>query len=59
VPLDRKLVWVLRDGVATPVLFKPGVSDGSVTEVLEGDLHPGDHVIIEAISSRASAPRIL
>jgi HlyD family secretion protein len=59
VPLDRKLVWLLRDGVAKPILFKPGVSDGSVTEVLEGDLRPGDHVITEAISSKTSAPRIL
>src|SRR5581483_4166089 len=57
VPLDRKLVWALRDGVDRPILFKPGVSDGSVTEVLEGDLRAGDHVITEAISNRASAPR--
>jgi hypothetical protein len=27
--------------------------------VLEGDLRAGDHVITEAIASRASAPRIL
>jgi HlyD family secretion protein len=58
-PLDRKLVWVLRDGVAKPILFKPGVSDGSVTEILDGDLRAGDHVITEAISSRANPPRIL
>lgn len=58
-PLDRKTVWVLRDGVPRPITFKPGVSDGAVTEVLDGDLRAGDHVITEAISGRASAPRIL
>ena len=34
----------------TPVLFKPGVSDGVVTEVVEGDLQAGDQVITEVIS---------
>lgn len=58
-PLDRKVVWVLRDGAVTAALFKPGVSDGVVTEVLEGDLQAGDLVITEAISTKAGAPRVL
>lgn len=59
VPLDRKIVWVHRDGLLRPVLFKPGVSDGVVTEVVEGDLKAGDDVVTEAISNKSSAPRIL
>jgi HlyD family secretion protein len=42
---DRKTVWVLREGKPAPVIFKAGVSDGSLTEVAEGALSPGDQVI--------------
>ena len=59
VPLDRKVVWVRRDGLSTPVLFKPGVSDGVLTEIIEGDLHERDQVITEATSTRSSTPRVL
>lgn len=59
VPLDRKVVWLKRGGAAVPVFFKPGVSDGILTEVLEGDVRPGDQVITEAISTRSGAPRVL
>ena len=56
VPLDRKkLVWVLRAGAPTPVVFKPGVSDGVVTEVVEGELQAGDQVITEAIAAQSAA----
>jgi len=36
---------VLRDGrpVAVPVV--PGLSDDNFTEIVKGDLHPGDQVI--------------
>jgi hypothetical protein len=52
---------VLRDGTPTALVIKPGVSDGSTTEILEGELEPGDRCITEAISLHpgASAPRIL
>jgi HlyD family secretion protein len=59
VPLDRKMVWVRRDGIPTPVLFKPGVSDGVVTEVVEGRIEAGDLVITEAIPAKSGTPRIL
>ncbi len=59
VPLDRKVVWVRRGGIPTPVLFKPGVSDGVVTEVVAGDLQPGDQVITEVISAKSAGARIL
>jgi HlyD family secretion protein len=59
VPLDRKVVWVRREGSPTPLFFKPGVSDGVLTEVLEGDLRAGDQVITEATATRSTAPRVL
>jgi HlyD family secretion protein len=39
-----KTVFVLRDGRPQPVRVKPGVTDGTYTEV-EGELHEGDQVI--------------
>ena len=40
-----RALYVLRDGVAERVQVKTGVTDGALTEVLEGPLQPGDQVI--------------
>jgi HlyD family secretion protein len=45
---DRRTVWVLRDSKPTPVRIRTGISDGSVTEVLEGELQAGDQVVTDA-----------
>ena len=45
---DRKSVWVLRDDRPTPISIRAGVTDGSLTEVVEGELREGDRVIIGA-----------
>jgi HlyD family secretion protein len=45
---DRRTVWVLREGVPGEVGIRTGVSDGSTTEVVEGELREGDRVITEA-----------
>ena len=45
---DRKTVWVLRDDQPVPVPFRAGVTDGTLTEVTEGELHEGDQVITGA-----------
>ena len=38
----QKTVWVLREGKPMPVTITTGVSDGTLTEVTEGALKPGD-----------------
>jgi HlyD family secretion protein len=53
---DKKPVYKLEDGKPKMVLVKPGLTDGSSTEMLEGDLKPGDLLITE-ISGVAAAPR--
>jgi len=53
---DRRTVWVLRDGVATPVRIRTGVTDGSTTEVVEGDLREGDLAITDASGGAGSGP---
>jgi HlyD family secretion protein len=46
---DRRTVWILRDGVPTAVRIRTGISDGSVTEVAEGEVQAGDVVITDAV----------
>jgi HlyD family secretion protein len=53
---NQRLVWVLRDGEAHPLAIRVGVSDGVVSEVLEGSLAPGDSVVTEAIAPAKSGP---
>jgi HlyD family secretion protein len=44
---DQKQVWVLRNGAPTPVTIKVGVTDGSQSEIVEGDVKEGDEVITD------------
>ncbi len=44
---DKKAVYKLVDGVPKMVLVKPGLTDGSATEMLEGELVPGDQLVTE------------
>ncbi|WNG61022.1 efflux RND transporter periplasmic adaptor subunit [Archangium gephyra] len=48
-----KTVFVLSDGRPRPVRVKPGVTDGTYTEV-EGELHEGDQVITATASGTQS-----
>jgi HlyD family secretion protein len=51
-------VWVLRDGVTTPepVRIRTGVSDGSTTEVIEGELREGDAAVTDVEGGAAAGP---
>ena len=49
-----RTVWVLRNGNAEPVHIKTGISDGTSTEVVEGELAPGDLVVTDATGSAGS-----
>lgn len=48
----KKTVWVLRDGKPLAARITTGVTDGTLSEVTEGPLQPGDLVI----TGVASAP---
>jgi HlyD family secretion protein len=39
-------LWVLRDGKPMPILVQPGLDDGIYTEIVKGDLQPGDEAIV-------------
>ncbi len=57
------VIWVLGpEGSPEPRVVKIGISDGSASEVVEGDLKPGEAVIIgrntspEAMAARGNSP---
>ena len=53
---DKKPVYKLVDGQPKMVLVKPGLTDGSVTQMVEGDLQPGDLLVTE-VQGVTVAPR--
>jgi HlyD family secretion protein len=39
-------LWILRDGKPTAITVQLGLDDGAYTEIVKGDLQPGDELII-------------
>jgi len=54
-PTDRRSAWALRDGKPQMVPLRVGLSDGNMTEVLEGDLREGEAVIVDASAADGQA----
>jgi HlyD family secretion protein len=50
----KKTVWVLRDGKPMVLHITTGVTDGTMSEVTEGALKPGDTVITGVASAPAA-----
>jgi HlyD family secretion protein len=55
VTLEDRTLYVLRDGQPFPVDVVLGLSDGSYTEVVSGNLHEGDEVITDATVNGGSS----
>jgi HlyD family secretion protein len=64
-PRDRELartrpagstVWTVRDDKLAPLAVRAGISNGRLTEVIGGELKPGDRVVVEETGSEAAAP---
>ena len=45
-------LWVLKDGKAAEMRVRTGATDGIVTEIVDGDLEPGDSVITDITQAR-------
>lgn len=54
---DKKPVWKLVDGKPRMALVKPGLTDGSTTQMIDGDLQPGDQLITEIQGLKAGPTR--
>jgi HlyD family secretion protein len=44
---NRKKVWILRDGKPVSVTVSTGVTDGTWSELVQGDVRPGDVLITD------------
>jgi HlyD family secretion protein len=54
---DRRAVWVLRLGRPQSVAVRTGVSDGSLTEIVEGQVRDGELVVVDAsLAGAADSP---
>jgi HlyD family secretion protein len=51
---DRKVVWKLVDGKPKMTFVKLGLTDGSSTQLVEGEVAPGDQLITEVQGLPAS-----
>ena len=51
---DPRTIWVLSGDTPRPVSVHVGLSDGAATEVLDGPVHEGDAVVVEAIDPATS-----
>jgi len=56
-PEGRRTVWVLRQGKPVPVDVKAGLTDGVTTELVEGDLAPGDKIVTDVNQSAGGGGR--
>jgi len=54
---DKKRLFKMVNGRPVPVLIKPGLTDGSSTQMLEGDLQPGDQLVTEIIGAPTGPAR--
>ena len=54
VPRDRRTVWMDNHGTPQPIKIKTGITDGSLTEIVEGELKEGDKLITDASSSTST-----
>lgn len=54
---NKREVWVLRGEKLEKVAVTTGITDGTVTEIVEGEIQPGDAVVIEANLAEGAAPK--
>jgi len=51
-PGSARRVWVLEDGAPSAVPVTAGATDGKMTEILRGDIRPGQALIVDAVAPK-------
>jgi HlyD family secretion protein len=55
-PTPPKTIYVLKDGKPEPVHIQTGISDGTGTEVLSGEIKEGDVVVTDTLGGSQQRP---
>lgn len=50
-------IWVSHGRIITPVVVTTGLSDDNFVEILGGDLHPGENLVINEVMVSTHAPQ--
>ncbi len=53
-PANVKTIWIMRSGRPVQVVIKTGITDGSMTEIIEGDVKDGDEAVADASIGKAA-----
>ena len=53
---EAKTVWVMRGATPQLITVHTGLTDGTVTEVVDGDLKEGDQVVVDTLNADGSSP---
>jgi len=51
-----KVLWVMRGAHPVPVVVHVGLTDGTYTEIVSGDVKEGDDIVLEILSGDEPAP---
>ncbi|MDP9002913.1 MAG: efflux RND transporter periplasmic adaptor subunit [Myxococcota bacterium] len=51
---ETRTLWIVRGGGPQAVAIHAGLTDGTVTEVVDGDVREGDQVVVEAVGADAT-----
>jgi HlyD family secretion protein len=51
----RQTVWIENGGRLRSIAIRTGISDGRFTEIVEGDLKPGDQVVVGQATSKVDS----
>jgi HlyD family secretion protein len=52
---EPRTIWVIRGGGPQAVSVHTGLTDGTITEVIDGDVNEGDQVVVDATSPDSPA----
>jgi HlyD family secretion protein len=56
VPVRRQTIYLLdANKKLKPVQIRTGISDGHYTQVADGDVHPGDNVVVGLVTSKVDS----
>jgi HlyD family secretion protein len=48
----KRTLWALRDGAPAAIAVVVGATDGRSTEIVSGELRPGERVLVDAVAGR-------